>query len=261
MSEQEQAQEQGTPIPGEENLSAQGATLSTQEKAEAVGWHEKDGGLSAEEFLAKRDDHLGLMRGDLKKLEDKLAESNATMTAMAEHLQKSNAEAQRRGYDKAIADAKEQMQRAVEESDGEAFTQASKRAEQLEEQKQKISEETIISKPEAVNPLQAALKEHQNAHPELFDTAAKAEAWQKELRYQGERGLGFEDAVAAADKAVRQSHLPARNHLGPVGGETVTGVVSEFSQLPAEAKAAYERFNRANPNFTKDEYLKSYNEA
>ena len=55
--------------------------------------------------------------------------------------------------------------------------------------------------------------------------------------------------------------LPARNHLGPVDGEQAGGVVSDFALLPSDAKAAYERFHRANPEFTKEEYLKYYNEA
>lgn len=253
--------EQGTHIPGEENLDAQGSTLSPEERASAVGWYEKEGGLSAEEFLSKREDHLGLLRGDVKKLEQQLAESIAVQKAMAEHMEKSRADAMKRGYDKAIADAKAEMQRAVEESDGEAFAAASKRADQLAEQRDKAQAEPIIPQQPEVNPIVQRLQEHQQAHPELFDTAAKAQAWQEELRYQGERGLSFEEAVAAADKAVRQTHLQARTHLGPVDGETASGTVGEFSQLPPEAKAAYERFNRDNPNFTKEEYLRLYNEA
>ena len=46
-------QEAGTHIPGEENLDASGAQLSPEERATAVGWYEKEGGLSAEDFLAK----------------------------------------------------------------------------------------------------------------------------------------------------------------------------------------------------------------
>jgi hypothetical protein len=254
-------QEAGTHVPGEENLTAQGATLSSEEKASAVGWYEKEGGLSADEFLAKRDDHLGLLRGDVKKLEGKLAESHATMESMAQFLQKSRADALRQGYDKAIAEAKAQMQQAVEDSDGDTFTSASKRVEQLEAQKDKVEDESIIQTKPEVNPVQQDILNHQKAHPELFDTSAKAEAWQKELIYQGQRGLEFEEAVAAADKVVRQTHLPERSHLGPVDGENAGDHVSEFAGLPAEAKQAYERFNRDNPNFTKEEYLRLYNEA
>ncbi len=261
MSEQHGAPEAGTHIPGEENISAQGETLSTEERASAVGWHEKEGGLSAEEFLAKREDHLGLMRADLAKLESKLAESNATMTQMAQFMEKSRADAMKRGYDKAISDQKKLMQKAVEEADGDAFTAASRRVEQLEKQRDEAQPETIIQRPEQVNPVIQAVQEHQHANPELFDTSAKAEAWQKELQYQGQRGLSFEDAVAKADDAVRQAYFQARPSLGPVDGETASGAVSSWDALPKDAKDAYAMFSRDNPNFTKEEYLRLYNEA
>jgi len=261
MSEQQAAPEEGTHIPGEENLSAQGETLSAEERASAVGWHEKEGGLSAEDFLAKREDHLGLMRKDLAKLESKLAENNATMTQMAQFLEKSRADAMKRGYDKVIADQKALMQKAVEEADGDAFTEASRRVEQLEKQRDEAQPETIIPRHEQVNPVIQAVQEHQQSNPELFDTSAKAEAWQKELQYQGQRGLSFEEAVAKADEVVRQTYFQARPSLGPVDGETASGAVGSWESLPKEAKDAYQMFHRDNPNFTKEEYLRLYNEA
>ncbi len=260
MSEQ---QGEGTHIPGEENLSAQGAVLSTEERAAAVGWHEKDGGLSAEEFIAKRDDHNGLLRNDVKKLEKQLAENQETMNSMAEFLQKNRAEALKQGYDKAIADAAAEMQQAVDDSDGDAFTRAAQKKDQLTERKGKVDEETIIKAKPAADPLQQAFHDHKAAHPEIFDTSVKAQLWEQELRYQATNNpsLTFDQAAAAADKVVRETHFQQRSHLGPVDGETSSGAVSDFAQLPAEAKKAYEMFKRGNPEFTKESYLQSYNEA
>lgn len=258
MSEQES---EVTAIPGEENLDTSGAVLSAQERAEAVGWHEKDGGLSAEEFIAKRDDHVGLLRNDVKKLEQSLAESTAVQTSMAEFLQKSRADAQRQGYDKAIADAKARMEQAVDDSDGEAFTVASRQKDQLEDGKSKVANDSIIASKPQVNPVQQDIMNHQAAHPELFDDSSKEATWQAELLFQGQRGASFEDSVAAADRLVRKNHLPSRPHSGPVDGETASGVVSDFANLGADAKKAYARFHKANPDFTKEAYLKSYNEA
>jgi hypothetical protein len=259
MSEQEA--EVGTPIPGEENVSAQGAVLSTEERATAVGWYEKEGGLSADEFLAKRDDHNGLLRKDVEKLEKVVAESNQTIKAMAEHMQKTRADAMKRGYDNAIAEQKAKMQQAVEDSDGDAFQAASDRADQLAKKRDEVEAEAIIPKTEPVNPIIQSIQEHQQAHPELFDNSLKAEAWQKELQYQGTRGVTFEEAVAAADKVVRQTYLPSRNHVGPVDGEQAGAKVGTFAELPPEAKAAYEQFKAMNPDYEKDEYLRVYNEA
>jgi len=261
MSEQ---QGEGTHIPGEENLSAQGAVLSTEERAAAVGWHEKEGGLSAEEFIAKRDDHNGLLRNDLKKLEDRLAESHATMESMASFLQKNRADALKQGYDKAIAEAAAEMQQAVDDSDGDAFTRAAQKKDQLSERKAKVDDEVVITpKKDPADQLKQAFASHRAAHPELFDTSVKAQLWEQELRYQGANNpnMTFDEAAAAADKVVRQTHLPQRGHLGPVDGETASGAVSDFSQLPSEAKKAYEMFKRNNPEFTKEAYLHSYNEA
>jgi len=260
MSEQ---QGEGTHIPGEENLSAQGAVLSTEERAAAVGWHEKDGGLSAEDFIAKRDDHNGLLRNDVKKLEAKIAESNATMNSMAEFLQKNRADALKQGYDKAIADAAAEMQQAVDDSDGDAFTRAAQKKDQLTERKDKVDEETIIQAPAAqANPLQVAFSEHRAAHPEMFDTSVKAQLWEQELRYQGSNNpnMSFEDAAAAADKVVRETHFQQRSHLGPVDGETSSGKVSALSEIPG-GKEALAQFQKSNPNFTAEEYVRIYNEA
>jgi len=259
---------EGTHIPGEETVDASGTVLSVQQQAEAVGWYEKDGGLSAEEFIEKRNGHNGLLRKDLNKVENQLAsalkqieESNATQKSMAEFLQKSNADSHRRGYDKAIADAAAEMKQAVDESDGDAFEKASKLKDHLEEQREKIDEQVIVQTQTPIDPVQQDILNYQDAHPELFDTSVKAEAWQKELIYQGKRGLSFTDAVDKATEVVRQTHLPQRSPMGPVGGEVASGPVSEFSQLPAAAKAAYAKFAKASPDFTKEAYLKSYNEA
>ena len=249
----------GTHIPGEQNLDTSGAVLSPVERATAVGWYEKEDGLSAEDFLAKRDDHVGLLRKDVGKLEQKLAQSLEATEAIAEHMQKTRADAMRQGYDKAIADAKAEQKVAVEESDGDAYEQAARRIDQLEEGKSKIEEETIIKSPEAANPIMADIQSHQQAHPELFDTSLKAELWEKELRYQGTRNVSFEEAVAAADVVVRQTYLPSRTHLGLVDGEQASEAASSFADLPTGAEAAYQSIKRNNPDYTREEYLRIYN--
>jgi len=253
--------EEGTAIPGEENIDTSGAVLSTEDRAIAVGWHDKgEGGLSAEDFLSKRDDHNGLLRGDIKKLEAKLAGSDATMKAMAGWLEKNRSDGQIQGYNKAIAEEKERMKVAVNESDGEAYEIAAKRADQLQEQRDNLKPEKIVPDAPEVNPLEALVRSHQDANPTLFDNSAKAQTWETELRYQGNRpGVTFEEAVKSADALVRQQHFQTRPNLGPTGGETADGNVSEFNSLPADAKAAYKQFHEANPNFTKEAYLLSYN--
>lgn len=250
--------ETGTHIPGEENLDTSGAVLSAEEKAKAVGWYEKDGGLGAQEFLDKRNDHVGLLRKDVGKLEAQLAESIQTTNAMAEFMQKNRADAERQGYDRAIAQAKAEQKAAIEESDGDAFEQAAKRIDSLEERKAKVEDAVIVKPQEKANPIQVAIQDHQKEHSELFDTSAKAELWEKELRYQGTRGVTFEDAVKAADAVVRKEHMPARPHLGPVDGETSEGKASSLSEI-AGGEAAYQAVKRNNPEYTREEFLRVYN--
>jgi hypothetical protein len=263
MSEQGQELDAQDQVTDQDSGHESDASLSDEDRAGAVGWHEMDGGLSATDFLAKRDDHNGLLRKDVAKLEKALGESNATQKSMAEFLQKNHTAAVKQGYDKAIADAQARMEQAVDDSDGDAFTAASKQKDQLEERKGQVEDEPII-KTTPANTVHQDIMAHQGAHPELFDTSAKNEVWEKELRYQAQRPgnqLSFDEAVVLADKAVKEQFFRQRSPTGPVGGEVASGAVSDFAKLPADAKQAYAMFAKGNPGFTKEAYLKSYNEA
>jgi len=230
---------------------------SIEEQASLVGWN-PDGPKSAEEFLARNQEHKGLLRAENEKLFGKIGELEGTVKAMAQHLEKVEARGIKQGYDRAMAEQKQLMRKAVDDADQNAFDEAARRLETLEKQKAEAKPDPI--KPPQVNPLQKAVAEHMRSHGELFDTKLKTQAWLEEVQFQGKRGLSIDAAFKAADKAIVDQFNMKRSLPGPEGGDTAGATVSSFDKLPKEAKDAYARFAKEIPGYTKEEYLESYNQ-
>ncbi len=230
-----------------------GEGMSVEDRASAVGW-KSDGDLSAEEFIEKREDHVGLLRNDVKKLEQTLAESRSETKEIASMFKNAQAAAQKRGYEKAYSEIEERQKKAISEGDGEEFAKLNKAKAQLEKQEEEAN------KPEPqTNPVLELAKGYQQSHPEIFETRDRAEAWLKEMQYQvTTHGLKPDDAMRKAVSVVAEAHGLKRKQPGDLGEGGKSGGGKTFADLPDDAKQAYEKWKKQIPDFSKQDYADSY---
>jgi len=256
MSEQE--------IEQEEEQEQEAAELTPEERAEAIGWKE-GGAKSAEEFLDARNNHLGAANADIRKLEQRLSENNATITAMAKHLEAREKKGIQQGYANAIRDAKSTMRQASEEGDVDKFDQASRNVDALVvDRDKKLDElEPIAQQPEqgGSNGYADQINQHVSENPQIFATENQTSQWGKELAFFAGKGNSYEESVAKADQAVIKQFKLGKQMPGPSGDNSSGsgGGSVEFSQLPKEDREAYQRFAKEMPGYTKKEYMEAYN--
>lgn len=237
----------------------EGGGLSIEERAQAVGWN-ADGPLSAEDFIAKRDEHNGLLKNDIRKLEDQLGQTTNQMSIMSKMLQKQTETARQQGYDQALADIKAEKAAAITEGDADKFAEAEAKEDALRDEQRK--EQTEGPRQEAMQQLANSIRQHQTQYPEVFDTHEKAQDWQNEFRYQvTQQKLSINDAMNKATQVVAKKHGDSK----PVPGATEGGDRSagsggkrDFAAMPADAKAAYETYKQNNPALDKEQFANDY---
>jgi hypothetical protein len=233
--------------------------LSVERRAEMVGWT-ADGPKSAQEFLDERDGHMGLQRANIATLESKLDEALKVNKQITGYLKKTRDDAERRGYERALAEEAEKQRQAVEDSDGEAFANSKRREARLLEQRDKPKEDDPLADPPEDPPdiklLRKAVEENQSR----FDSRKQAFDWRDEIQFQvQDKGLSMKEAIAKANLI----HLDGGKQRVPGGvrGESSGGGKrggKTFAALPRDAKRAFQDFKEADPDLTEDEYARVY---
>lgn len=230
--------------------------LSIEEQAKIAGWNpDHPAGKSAEEFLARNQEHLGLARAENEKLYGEIAELKNAMMLTTKFLESREEKARQAGYERAIREQEARMEQAVEDADRGAFEDARKKAEAYRKAKDEDKVDPIIPQKDAAAQMQEAVQAHFSKAPkEMFDLEAKREVWLKEVMAQGRSGKNFEDAKKEADRAVIQMFNLKRNMPGINGGSEKAGKISKLSDIPG-ATEAYNQLVKKIPDLTVEEYL------
>lgn len=232
------------------------AELSVEERAKIAGWS-PDGDLDAESFLNRREDNLGLMRGNLEKAEKTIAEMQKAQQEQMRMLQVMQQKARDEGYQSAMQEIKSQKARAIEEGDADAFQEAENREKQLSEERQKEEQQSEVQKKQEA--ARKVLEDYAAKNEDVFDTGIKAETWKKELQYQMSRGKSFAEAMDKASDVVRSQYGGKQKVPGvEEGGTRGSSGGKGWAALPKEAKESYERFSQQMPGYTKEEHAKLY---
>lgn len=214
---------------------------SIEERASMSGWRE-GGDLSAEEFLAKRDDHLGLARSNNERLENELHSLRKETETMAKMQKAFMDKSRQQGYEAAMAEVKAKKSEAIANADPDSFAEAEREEQELKDEQAKTEQD------EATQHQRAQMAElvgnFRDKYPEAFETRQRANAWAEEVKYQTQViGLSVEDAMTKAVSAVaEQFNFKQKSSSSLESGKGGGEGNKSFADLPADAKQAYKKF-------------------
>ncbi|MCX8125832.1 MAG: hypothetical protein N3E40_01630 [Dehalococcoidia bacterium] len=115
--------------------------MTVEDRARLMGWMSKDEfpgdpskWMDADTFVRRAEEQLPILRSTLNRLERRLLEQNARMSAMQadfQHFVELAKRAQEQAYERALAELKMRQRQAVEERDTEAFEEAQRQYDEL----------------------------------------------------------------------------------------------------------------------------------
>jgi len=254
---------EGTPIPGE-----------TEEKARRMGWvaeeefrGDKDRWVSAERFVERGENELPIMRERMKKMDGTIVSLRGNITTMKKtfsEFQDFQKDAETRAYNRALKDLVAKQRVTVEENDTKGF-------DAIEKEKESLAE----NRPAAPAPAPASNPEDEKIFNEWLGTNAWFDDNIEMQQYavnvghfiEDNKGLTGRKLYDEIGKEVR-NRFPAefenKNRQSPtavIDGDTEVLPPKgkrTFSDLPADAKAACDKFVKTIPGFTREGYLKDY---
>ncbi len=252
------------------------------ERAERSGRRKPKAFLTAREFLAQTDDSAPMMRAQLRKLTEKVVDSERKVTDMHQILmdqKRMSAEATKRAYERGIAEARAEMKQAVEEGDVAKFEAAETRVNQLREQQHRqpqAPEPERQQQPKAADPHPDSARWVQN-NPWFLNNPTLNQAMINEHNMvlkenpDADQWDSLEDAAAMVKRRYpeffRNSQAPrkgAQSVSQPTGNRPPRSTgASKIAQLPKEDQAIYHRqkkmFEDQGHKFSEEEFLKEYN--
>ncbi|MCF4166342.1 hypothetical protein L2U69_11860 [Zavarzinia compransoris] len=257
----------GTPIPGEQQPDV-------EQRARRMGWTPKEEfrgdpekWIDAGSFVERADNELPIARAQMRRYEEQIGK-------LQKHLVKLEAtmgEQERRGYERAIADIKARQEKAVSEGDLAGFKAADKEAEDL---RRAMQERTAPQRPD-VDP---ALSDWMGENEWFTDDRtmhAYASGVYTEISLKMGRDPNTVDR-ARLDRVTKEvrKRFPEKFDSPPEDGDepsaprrtaAVEGVSAGrsrrgkgYADLPADAKAAADRFVKQGLFKSADEYAKEY---
>jgi hypothetical protein len=236
-----------------------------EKRAREMGWRPKDEfkgdpdkWTDAMTYVQRGETVLPIIRAERDRLRTEIAEIRSTVRQFAEH----HATVEKRAYDKALADARKELNQAVKEGDEKT---AEAKADEIAELRANKPAEGKEAVKEIAPEVKEWLADNRWFHTDdvLRDYATKLH--DKLLRDR--RDLSLEENLAMVSKDVRKRFPeafgnPNRERPAAVEGSSGGGVKPKggksYADLPAEAKAACDKFVRTIPGYTKDKYVKEY---
>jgi hypothetical protein len=237
----------------------------SEAKARRQGWRPKDEyrgpdekWVDADAFLKRSDEELPVMRERLKKQDRDLADLKGTVAKFAEH----HAKVEKIAYERAMNEVKKQRREALAIGDADGFEQAEERLAELKEVKPAATQKEAAKEisPEVHTWVQA--NPWFQSEPRL---AKYAETVCAELQNE-DPTRDLSDILKEVAKEVK-SRFPEKfanaKRSAPPAVEGATTVASgkgskSYANLPAEAKAACDKFLKQGLIKSKDDYLKYY---
>lgn len=224
------------------------------------GWTDKeafkgnpDNWKTAEQFIEDGNKHAVILRERNQKLAAQVSEMQSTMTQLVDDQQKQKDKAVKR----AIKELRVQKVEAINESDGEKVTAIDEQIDQLKEDAKPAPNPTNdfdrwITDNAWYNTdpmLKAEANMYAKAYVDAGSFKTDAEVFDAVTRRIKRE---FPDQFENPNKKEPSSVAPG-SHSKPSGAAG-----KKYSDLPAEAKAACDRFVKTIPKFTVDKYLATY---
>ncbi len=243
------------------------------EEAKRMGWVEQekfkgdpDRWVEAEKFVERGKNELPIMRERLKKYDSTIKNLNSKVSKMSDTFKDFRNYAEKReqkAVDKAVKDITAKQRVAVEEGDTPAF-------DKLEEEKTSLLQEELAV-PDVSNDdvMQGELDEWVSDGNDWFYNDRELGEYATHVstyiaKKTNKTGRDFFDEVKKEVKLRFPDKFEKQKEVVPnvVDGGTAQAPPAKgkqtYANLPADEKAACDRFVNEIPGFTKEEYLKSY---
>ena len=258
-----------TPPP---NLDADGQAIvepqideETLAEAKRQGWvpEEEFNGpegkwVDAETFVKKGKEINALLRKDNEFLKREVSEMKSTMA----EFKKFHAETEKRAYERAMTDLREQKKEAIAAGDGERVLQVEDAMDELKTSRKE--ERAAQPANNAIDPAFVAWNEENRWFGKDTELTAEANLIGEVVKRQNPTLIGTEflDEVTKRVKRMYPEKFTNANRSkpNPVEGSTAKPAPTRgkgFNDLPPEAKAACLKFEKQNL-VTREQYLKEY---
>jgi len=270
-----------TPAEGEEGSTTDQQSDNTPDyeaEARIMGWRPESewrgdprAFVSAEEFVRRGEEITPILRENNKKLmvelkarDERIAQIQATMQQLVETHKGS----EKRMYEQALADLKQQRKDAISSMDGERFAEVEEQIEAMTAARE-IAASVNTPPPAAaqVPQIDPAFEGWVQQNPWYLEDPKlrrRADAIGKALIDEGrpERGMDFFNLVREEMSEMYPDKIgTGRRQAGRVEGNTPRASRSSgrsYRDLPAEAKALCDTFVRDIPGFTREQYVADY---
>jgi hypothetical protein len=244
-----------------------------EEKAKLMGHVPKeefrgdpDKWVPPEEFVRRGENIVPIMRERMDKMSSEMTEMKTTVNDAFAFFQKAEANADKRGYDRAVKDIEDKKLQAVEDGDTAAY-------------KKLDAEQASLKKPEQPAPRQPSgpdpgfpdwHKTHQwyildKKQRKPRDASSYADFVAVELS-ESDKSLTGDQIRDIAAKAVKERYPEAFENPNRSRGAKVDGGRSQtkptgkktVADLPKEDREACARFVKTIKGFTEEKYLENY---
>jgi hypothetical protein len=216
---------------------------------------------SAEQFVEDGEKITGILKSKLTRTEQKVEDLDkrvqellSTNKQFGEFTKKAQ-EREKKEKERLISELETLRKKAVDEGDGEAFTNADRQLDELKAQPEPI---------EQINEVGVRWLEDNNWYARDDRMAAYADRISDRLREQGyqDQSEAYFNELTTRVKDAFPDEFENKNRNRPNGVESGTGASTSKAQtwdnLPAQAKAEFKEFQRDIPDFTQEMYLENY---
>lgn len=243
--------------------AAEGAESTPEERAARIGWTPKEKfrgdaakWVDAETFLKNGEESLPILRENNRKLQKALEDSAKTAAEFAKYHEQT----EKRAYERAKKELQAEIKAAAKAGDEAG---AAKAADELADVE---AEHKLAANKQKADPVWDTWFAQNSWMTTDSELAIEAEVEGFRLRKKGEKseGIEFLDKVKEALKKRFPEKFgnPRRSQAGAVegsgGGGDGGGKGKGWSDLPAEAKAAGERYIKQGYIKDKDAYAKQF---
>ena len=219
----------------------------------------EDKWVDADTFVKKGKEINALLRKDNEFLKREVSEMKSTMN----EFKKFHAETEKRAYDRAMSDLRDQKKEAINTGDGEKVLQIDDAIDDLKQARQEVKVETRPSN--QPDPSFVAWNEDNKWFGKDTELTAEANMIGEVIKRQNPTLIGTEflDEVTKRVKRMYPEKFTNanRNRPSPVEGSTApksSGRAGKgFNDLPPEAKSACQKFEKQGL-VSREQYLKEY---
>jgi hypothetical protein len=238
----------------------------TLKEAKRQGWvpqeeynGPEDKWVDADTFVKKGKEINALLRKDNDFLKREVADMKTTMM----EFKKFHAETEKRAYDRAMSDLRDQKKEAISTGDGEKVLQIDDAIDELKTARQQEKAQAVpVNQPDPAFMMWSDENKWYSTDREL---KAEADLVGEVIKRQNPTliGVDFLEEVTKRVKKMYPEKFTNGNRNRPAAVEGTTAPRGNnkggkgFNDLPPEAKAACQKFEK-NGLLTRDQYLKEY---